>query len=150
MLYGLAFNSGALHEFAAFGNSSSRDTSRGRTRNALVALLNVYRSLRDNTVHDRRRQDRRWRATAARSGQGHETDRVVSRDGKRVYFSNALYTPWDNQFYPDGVRGWVAKVDITGQGMQVDSKFFLEVEGMRTHQLRLEGGDASSDSFCYS
>jgi len=34
--------------------------------------------------------------------------------------------------------------------MEIDSKFFLEVEGMRTHQMRLEGGDASSDSFCYS
>ncbi|OLD15584.1 MAG: selenium-binding protein [Acidobacteria bacterium 13_1_20CM_2_55_15] len=74
----------------------------------------------------------------------------ISRDGKRVYFSNGLYTPWDDQFYPDGVRGWVAKVDVTEKGMKIDSKFFLEVEGMRTHQMRLEGGDASSDSFCYS
>jgi len=74
----------------------------------------------------------------------------ISRDGKRIYFSNGLYTPWDNQFYPDGIRGWVAKVNNTGTGMEIDSKFFLETEGMRTHQLRLEGGDASSDSFCYS
>ena len=29
----------------------------------------------------------------------------VSRDGKRVYLTNALYTPWDAQFYPDGIRG---------------------------------------------
>jgi methanethiol oxidase len=74
----------------------------------------------------------------------------ISRDGKRVYFSNGLYTPWDNQFYPDGIRGWVVKVDTTAKGMEIDSKFFLETEGMRSHQVRLEGGDASSDSFCYS
>jgi selenium-binding protein 1 len=74
----------------------------------------------------------------------------VSRDGKRVYFSNGLYTPWDEQFYPDGVRGWVAKVDAGPSGMSFDNRFFLKTEGMRTHQLRLEGGDASSDSFCYS
>ena len=36
----------------------------------------------------------------------------ISRDGKRVYFTNGLYTPWDDQFYPEGVRGWVAKLDV--------------------------------------
>ncbi len=29
----------------------------------------------------------------------------VSRDGRRVYVTNSLYTPWDAQFYPDGIRG---------------------------------------------
>jgi selenium-binding protein 1 len=75
----------------------------------------------------------------------------ISRDGSRVYFTNALYTPWDNQFYPDGVRGWMAKVDIRpGGGMDLDQRFFLECDGMRTHQVRLDGGDASSDSYCYA
>jgi len=73
----------------------------------------------------------------------------ISRDGKRVYFSNALYTPWDDQFYPDGVRGWVAKVTVNGK-MELDGNFFVEVEGLRTHQVRLQGGDASSDSYCYA
>ena len=27
----------------------------------------------------------------------------ISRDGKRVYWTNSLYSTWDNQFYPDGV-----------------------------------------------
>ena len=74
----------------------------------------------------------------------------ISRDGSRVYFTNGLYTPWDEQFYPEGVRGWVAKLDVGASGMTVDKKFFLQTEGMRTHQLRLEGGDASSDSYCYA
>jgi methanethiol oxidase len=74
----------------------------------------------------------------------------LSRDGKRAYFTNGLYTPWDEQFYPDGVRGWVAKVDIGPSGMTVDKRFFLKTDGVRPHQVRLEGGDASSDSFCYS
>ncbi len=75
----------------------------------------------------------------------------VSRDGRRIYFTNSLYTPWDNQFYPDGVQGWMAKVDVRpGGGMELDRKFFLETGGMRTHQVRLEGGDASSDSYCYA
>jgi methanethiol oxidase len=74
----------------------------------------------------------------------------ISRDGKRIYFSNALYTPWDEQFYPGGVGGWIAKVDAGPGGMTIDPRFFLETGDMRPHQIRLEGGDASSDSFCYA
>jgi len=75
----------------------------------------------------------------------------ISRDGKRLYFTNGLYTPWDEQFYPDGVRGWMARVNVKpGGGMELDRGFFLEHESMRTHQVRLEGGDASSDSYCYA
>ena len=36
----------------------------------------------------------------------------ISRDGRRIYFTNSLYTPWDEQFYPDGIQGWMAKVDV--------------------------------------
>jgi methanethiol oxidase len=69
-----------------------------------------------------------------------------------VYFTNSLYTPWDAQFYPDGIRGWMAKVDVDPKGgMTLDERFFVEFEdGLRPHQVRLEGGDASSDSFCYA
>jgi selenium-binding protein 1 len=75
----------------------------------------------------------------------------ISRDGKRLYFTNGLYTPWDEQFYPDGMRGWMVKADVKpGGGIELDRRFFLESDVMRTHQVRLEGGDASSDSFCYA
>jgi selenium-binding protein 1 len=76
----------------------------------------------------------------------------VSRDGRRIYFTNSLYTPWDRQFYPDGVHGWIAKADVPAKGgaMVLDESFFLESGTMRPHQVRLEGGDASSDSFCYA
>jgi selenium-binding protein 1 len=41
-------------------------------------------------------------------------------------------------------------VDVENGGMQLDPGFFVEIEeGMRAHQVRLQGGDASSDSFCY-
>jgi len=75
----------------------------------------------------------------------------VSLDGKRVYFTNSLYRPWDEQFYPDGIRGWMVKLDASPEGgIKPDPKFFLEFdEAFRGHQVRLEGGDASSDSFCY-
>jgi selenium-binding protein 1 len=75
----------------------------------------------------------------------------VSRDGRRVYITNSLYTPWDAQFYPDGIRGWMAKVDVNPSGgIAFDKRFLFETpDGLRPHQVRLAGGDASSDSFCF-
>jgi methanethiol oxidase len=75
----------------------------------------------------------------------------ISRDGKRVYFTNSLYRTWDDQFYPDGIRGWMAKADIGPSGeMKLDPRFFVDFGGRRAHQVRLQGGDASSDSYCFS
>jgi len=75
----------------------------------------------------------------------------LSRDGRRVYFTNSLYAPWDEQFYPDGVKSWMVKLDADQKGgMKLDEKFFVEFDGLRAHQVRLDGGDASSDSYCYS
>jgi selenium-binding protein 1 len=77
----------------------------------------------------------------------------VSRDSKRVYFTNSLYGAWDDQFYPDGVGAWMAKLDVgEGGGMTLDERFFLAgaaFRGRRAHQIRLQGGDASSDSYCF-
>jgi selenium-binding protein 1 len=72
----------------------------------------------------------------------------VSRDGKRVYLTNSLYAAWDEQFYPDGIDGWMVKLDSDGD-FRVDPDFFLEFTGERPHQVRLQGGDASSDSYCF-
>jgi selenium-binding protein 1 len=39
---------------------------------------------------------------------------------------------------------------MPGGGITFDPNFLLEFEGgMRPHQVRLQGGDASSDSFCF-
>jgi selenium-binding protein 1 len=76
----------------------------------------------------------------------------VSRDGTRVYFTNSLYASWDEQFYPDGITSWMVKADVKPQGgMELDKDFFVDFssDGRRAHQVRLQGGDASSDSFCY-
>ena len=75
----------------------------------------------------------------------------LSRDGRRVYVSNSLYASWDAQFYPDGIRGWVAKLEVGSEGgMALDPDFFLRFDGERPHQIHLQGGDASSDSYCFS
>lgn len=75
----------------------------------------------------------------------------ISRDGRRVYLTNSLYSTWDPQFYPDGVPGAMVKIDAdAGGGMAVDGDFFVEFPGHRSHQVRLQGGDCSTDSFCWS
>jgi selenium-binding protein 1 len=75
----------------------------------------------------------------------------VSRDGRRVYLTNSLYASWDEQFYPEGIRSWLVKANTDPQGgIRLDPDFFLEFGELRSHQVHLEGGDASSDSYCYS
>jgi selenium-binding protein 1 len=75
----------------------------------------------------------------------------LSRDGERVYLTNSLYVAWDEQFYPDGIRGWLSRIDVDTKngGMNVNPDFFVDFGEERPHQVRLAGGDSSSDSFCY-
>ncbi|MFF3057315.1 selenium-binding protein SBP56-related protein [Streptomyces sp. NPDC057909] len=78
----------------------------------------------------------------------------LSRDGRRVYLTNSLYSAWDAQFYPAGIDPWMVKLDADTShgGLSVDSRFFPhgpDFLGLRVHQTRLQGGDASSDSYCY-
>jgi methanethiol oxidase len=79
----------------------------------------------------------------------------MSRDGQRVYVTNSLYAAWDEVFYPDGVGAWMAKLDADSRagGLTPDRDFFPrgdDFRGHRVHQIRLQGGDASSDSYCFT
>jgi methanethiol oxidase len=79
----------------------------------------------------------------------------ISRDGKRAYVTNSLYGVWDDIFYPEGVGAWVAKLDADPDrgGIAPDPRFFPngdDFRGLRVHQTRLQGGDASSDSYCHT
>jgi selenium-binding protein 1 len=73
----------------------------------------------------------------------------VSRDGTRIYFSNSLYgagTPSSTQ-------------KVFGAGLQRSTRCraagsnsiltFLYRSTARPLQIRLQGGDCSSDSFCF-
>lgn len=74
----------------------------------------------------------------------------VSRDGKRIYLTNSLYRAWDDQFYPDGVQGWMALAHAGEDGLHWDENFLVDFpQTHRAHQIRLQGGDCSTDSFCF-
>ena len=75
----------------------------------------------------------------------------ISRDGKRVYWTNSLYSTWDDQFYPDDEGGQMVMAHVgENGGLTLAEDFYVDFpEGYRSHQIRLEGGDCSTDSFCY-
>jgi selenium-binding protein 1 len=35
----------------------------------------------------------------------------MCRDGRRVYPTSSLYAALDDVFYPEGVGGWMARID---------------------------------------
>ncbi len=56
----------------------------------------------------------------------------VSRDGRRVFLTNSLYASWDAQFYPEGIDGWLTKLDAPeGGGLSLDPDVFVEFSGER-------------------
>jgi methanethiol oxidase len=78
----------------------------------------------------------------------------LSLDGQRLYFSNSLYSPWDNQFYPQmASRGSsILRIDCdTDQGgLKLHPGFHIdfgkEPDGpARAHEMRFPGGDCTSD-----
>jgi len=75
----------------------------------------------------------------------------ISRDGKRVYWTNSLYSTWDDQFYPGDEGGQMVMADVGADGgLTLNKDFYVDApKGYRAHQIRLEGGDCSTDSFCY-
>src|SRR3954453_2940229 len=49
----------------------------------------------------------------------------ISRDGRRVYWTNSLYSTWDDQFYEAGVPAAMVKADAgENGGLSLDENFF--------------------------
>ncbi len=78
----------------------------------------------------------------------------ISLDGKRLYVTNSLFSPWDNQFYPAiGKSGsYLLQIDCNTDrgGMAVNQKFGVdfgkEPDGpVRAHEIRFPSGDSTSD-----
>ncbi len=71
----------------------------------------------------------------------------LSMDGRRLYVTNSLFSTWDNQFYP-GLQGWMLKVDCHPQGgMSLDPGFYVDFGPARGHEIRLPGGDVTTEIF---
>ena len=71
----------------------------------------------------------------------------LSLDGRRLYVTNSLYSTWDDQFYPD-LRSWLLRVDCDPEGgMTLDPEFFVDFQPARAHEVRLAGGDCTTEIF---
>lgn len=78
----------------------------------------------------------------------------LSLDGKRLYVTNSLYSPWDNQFYPDMAKkgSYLLQIDCDSEngGMKLNDKFMVDFGAepggpARAHEIRFPGGDCTSD-----
>merc|ERR1712241_1410284 len=80
----------------------------------------------------------------------------LSLDGKRLYLTTSLFSPWDKQFYPDmckqGSMLLKINVDHENGGMKLDENFLVdygqEPDGpVLAHEIRYPGGDCTSDIY---
>merc|ERR1719447_2254559 len=80
----------------------------------------------------------------------------LSLDGKRLYVTSSLFSPWDKQFYPDmcskGSMMFIIDCDTVNGGMQLNNDFCVdfgdEPDGpVLAHEIRYPGGDCTSDIY---
>merc|ERR1711936_770743 len=80
----------------------------------------------------------------------------LSLDGKRLYVTTSLFSPWDKQFYPDmfnkGSMMLMIDCDTKNGGMQLNNDFCVdfgeEPDGpVLAHEIRYPGGDCTSDIY---
>jgi selenium-binding protein 1 len=78
----------------------------------------------------------------------------LSLDGKRLYVTNSLFSPWDNQFYPEigksGSHMVQLDCDTERGGMSINDDFFVDFGAepggpIRAHEVRFPNGDCTSD-----
>jgi selenium-binding protein 1 len=75
-------------------------------------------------------------------------------DATRLYFTNSLFSSWDNQFYPQiaeqGSPMLQIDCDTTTGGMKLNDNFCVEFGNealgpARAHEIRFLRGDCTSD-----
>ncbi|XP_036340781.1 methanethiol oxidase-like [Rhagoletis pomonella] len=78
----------------------------------------------------------------------------LSLDGRRLYVSSSLYSPWDKMFYPKMVEkgGHIVliDVDVVNGGMKLNEEFLVDFGNephgpSLPHEMRYPGGDCTSD-----
>ena len=80
----------------------------------------------------------------------------LSLDGRRLFVTTSLFSPWDKQFYPEmckkGSMLFMIDVDTVNGGLQLDNDFLIdfgaEPDGpCLAHEIRYPGGDCTSDIY---
>jgi len=80
----------------------------------------------------------------------------LSLDGRRLYVTTSLFSPWDKQFFPDMCKkgSMLLQIDVDREngGMSLNNDFLVdygdEPEGpVLAHEVRYPGGDCTSDIY---
>ena len=134
-LYVSCWGTGELKQYDVSDPFHPRETA--SVALAVSCDANLTRRFRTNALA----AARRWWRSAVTAG-GSTSPTRSTRRGTR--FST-----------PTGVGSWMAKLDadIDAGGLVADPGFFPhgdDFRGLRVHQTRLQGGDASSDSYCFT
>lgn len=79
----------------------------------------------------------------------------LSLDGKRLYVSTSLFSPWDRQFYPGMCKkgGHMFQVDVNTEvgGLTLNRRMMVDFGNLPgrcpylAHEIRYPGGDCTSD-----
>lgn len=78
----------------------------------------------------------------------------LSLDGKRLFVSSSLFSPWDKQFYPEMVKqgGTIVQIDVDTErgGLKLNESFLVDFANEPNgpslpHEMRYPGGDCTSD-----
>jgi selenium-binding protein 1 len=78
----------------------------------------------------------------------------LSLDGRRLYVTSSLYSPWDNQFYPQMAKSgsFLLQLDCDTKkgGLKLNERFHVDfgkepAGPSRAHEIRFPGGDCTSD-----
>ena len=77
--------------------------------------------------------------------------RKVGKSVRGTVLDVGFGTGISREFYPDGVPGAEVMANAnTSGGLELAKDYWVSFpDGYRAHQIRLEGGDCSTDSFCY-
>ena len=74
----------------------------------------------------------------------------ISRDGKRVYVPIRCIARGTSSSIPT-IKGWLAKIDASADGgITLDPAGFVSSTACVRTKCTMEGGDASSDSYCFA
>lgn len=79
----------------------------------------------------------------------------LSLDGKRLYVSTSLFSPWDKQFYPGMCKkgGHMFQIDVNTEvgGLTLNRRMMVDFGNLPgrcpylAHEIRYPGGDCTSD-----
>eukprot|EP01097_Dermamoeba_algensis_P000133 TRINITY_DN1046_c0_g1_i1.p1 TRINITY_DN1046_c0_g1~~TRINITY_DN1046_c0_g1_i1.p1 ORF type:complete len:157 (-),score=33.70 TRINITY_DN1046_c0_g1_i1:129-599(-) len=77
----------------------------------------------------------------------------LSLDGKRLYVTNSLFSPWDKQFYADLAHqgSYLLQIDVNQNGgLSLNTNFYVDFSAepagpVLAHEIRYPGGDCTSD-----